>query len=124
MTTSATVIMICACVIIFVLIGIAVILTIDIYRRLEVFEELEKRVKNAIKTVVELNKLKNELEEEIFKYKLIRETKEERKHGNRILDNSNNINTIHSNESTSNSSNDNSDTNDNNNDSREDNKNS
>ena len=81
MTTSATVIMICACVIIFVLLGIAVILTIDIYRRLEVFEELEKRVKNAIKTIVELNKLKNELEEEIFKYKLMRETKEDRKSG-------------------------------------------
>lgn len=121
MTTSATVIMICACVIIFVLLGIAVILTIDIYRRLEVFEELEKRVKNAIKTVVELNKLKNELEEEIFKYKLMRETKEDRKSG--ILDNSNNINTIHSNRNISNNTNDNSNTNNSNTYSREDSKN-
>lgn len=109
MTTSATVIMICACVIIFVLLGIAVILTIDIYRRLEVFEELEKRVKNAIKTVVELNKLKNELEEEIFKYKLMRETKEERKSG--IFDDSNTTNVIHSNRNISNSSTSNSNTN-------------
>lgn len=121
MTTSATVIMICACVIIFVLLGIAVILTIDIYRRLEVFEELEKRVKNAIKTIVELNKLKNELEEEIFKYKLMRETKEDRKSG--ILDNSNNINTIHSNRNISNNTNDNSNTNNSNTYSREDSKN-
>ncbi len=112
MPTSAAVIMICACIIIFVLLGIAVILTIDIYRRLDTFEELDRQVKKAIKTVVELNKLKNELEEEVFKYKLLRETKEERKH--EILDNSYNTNVIHSDRGTINSSTNNSNTTDSN----------
>lgn len=87
-------------------------MTIDIYRRLDTFEELDRQVKKAIKTVVELNKLKNELEEEVFKYKLLRETKEERKH--EILDNSYNTNVIHSDRGTINSSTNNSNTTDSN----------
>ncbi len=112
MPVTATVLMVCACIIIFVLLGIAVVLTVDIYRRVDTLEMANKKLNEITKTVASLNKLKLELEEEVFKTKLMRETKEERKYEHRILDNSNNINTIHSSGNTSNSNNDNSNTND------------
>lgn len=96
MSTTVTIVMICACIIIFVLLGIAVVVTIDIFRRIDTLEIAEKKLNEITKTVASLNKLKLELEEEVFKYKLLRETKEERKRGNRILDNSNSTNIIHS----------------------------
>ncbi len=105
MPISATVIMICACVIIFVLLGIAVILTIDIYRRIDTLKKIDSQLEKVNKTVVNLNKIKNKLEEEVFKYKLLRETKEE-KNGTGVLDNSNSTDIIHSDRNTSNSSND------------------
>lgn len=69
-----------------------------------------KKLNEITKTVASLNKLKLELEEEVFKTKLMRETKEERRNG--ILDNSNSTNIIHRNRNIINSSTNNSNTND------------
>lgn len=122
MPISATVIMMCACVIIFVLLGIAVILTIDIYRRVDTLKKIDSQLEKVNKTVVNLNKIKNKLEEEVFKYKLLRETKEE-KHGTGVLDNSNSTDIIYSDRNIVNICNDSINTADNNIHSERDNRN-
>lgn len=123
MPTSLAVIMLLGCIAVFVLLGIAIVLTKDVFERVDTVKEADRKLYEICKSVRSMNKLKLELEEEVFKYKLLRETKEERKHGNRILDNSNNTNFIHSNRDISNSSNDSSDTNNSNTYDREDSKN-
>lgn len=112
MPTSLAVIMLLGCIAVFVLLGIAIVLTIDVFRRISKMEELDKQLDKIIELLIQLFKLKDKLEEEVFKYKLQRETKEERKHG--ILDNINNTNFIHSNRDTVHSSTNNSNTADNN----------
>lgn len=112
MPTSLAVIMLLGCIAVFILLGIAIVLTKDVFERVDTVKEADRKLYEICKTVRSMNKLKLALEEKVFKYKLMRETKEERKYEHRILDNSNNINTIHSSGNTSNSNNDNSNTND------------
>lgn len=108
MPTSLTVIMLLGCIAVFVLLGIAIVLTKDVFERVDTVKEADRKLYEIITTVRSINKQKLALEEEVFKYKLMRETKEERKH--RILDNSNNINPIHSDRGTISSSTNNSNT--------------
>lgn len=123
MPTSLAVIMLLGCIAVFVLLGIAIVLTKDVFERVDTVKEADRKLYEICKSVRSMNKLKLELEEEVFKYKLMRETKEERKHGNRILDNSNNANSVYSDRNTSNNSIDISNTNNSNMYNREDSKN-
>ena len=122
MLTSLTVIMLLGCIAVFVLLGIAIVLTKDVFERVDTVKEADRKLYEICKTVRSMNKLKLALEEEVFKYKLMIETKEERKYGNRIFDDSNITNSIYSNRNTSNSSNDNSNTNNSNTNNRENNR--
>lgn len=121
MPTSLAVIMLLGCIAVFILLGIAIVLTKDVFERVDTVKEADRKLYEICKTVRSMNKLKLALEEKVFKYKLMRETKEERKSG--IFDDSNTTNTIHSNRNISNSSTSNSNTNNNHNNSRKDNKN-
>lgn len=111
MPTSLAVIMLLGCIAVFVLLGIVIVLTKDVFERVDTVKEADEKLDEIYEQAISINKLKLALEEEVFKYKLMRETKEERKYGNRIFDDSNITNSIYSNRNTSNSSNDNSNTN-------------
>lgn len=121
MPVIPTTIMACACIIMFVMLVITIVSIIDTYKSLDKLKEIDKQLDKITETTISINKLKLALEEEVFKYKLIRETKEERKSG--IFDDSNTTNVIHSNRNISNSSTSNSNTNNSNTYSREDSKN-
>lgn len=56
-----------------VLLIIAIVLTIDVFKRLKVLEEIDELLDSAIKTQKETLKTKGEMEAELYKFKLIKE---------------------------------------------------
>jgi regulatory protein YycH of two-component signal transduction system YycFG len=56
-----------------VLLIIAIVLTIDVFKRLKVLEEIDELLDSAIETQKETLKTKGEMEAELYKFKLIKE---------------------------------------------------
>lgn len=56
-----------------VLLIIAINLTIDVFKRLKVLEEIDELLDSAIETQKETLKTKGEMEAELYKFKLIKE---------------------------------------------------
>lgn len=62
-----------------VLLIIAINLTIDVFKRLKAFEEIDELLDSAIKTQKETLKTKGEMEAELYKFKLIKEAETSQK---------------------------------------------
>lgn len=62
-----------------VLLIIAIILTIDLFKRLKALEEIDELLDSAIKTQKETLKTKGEMEAELYKFKLIKEAETKHK---------------------------------------------
>lgn len=56
-----------------VLLIIAINLTIDVFKRLKAFEEIDELLDSAIKTQKETLKTKGEMEAELYKFRLVKE---------------------------------------------------
>lgn len=56
-----------------VLLIIAIVLTIDVFKRLKVLEEIDELLDSAIDIHKEMMKTKSDMEAELYKFKLIKE---------------------------------------------------
>lgn len=63
----------------YILLIIAINLTIDVFKRLKAFEEIDELLDSAIKTQKETLKTKGEMEAELYKFKLIKEAETSQK---------------------------------------------
>ena len=62
-----------------VLLIIAINLTIDVFKRLKAFEEIDELLDSAIKTQKETLKTKGEMEAELYKFRLVKEAETSQK---------------------------------------------
>lgn len=62
-----------------VLLIIAIVLTIDVFKRLKALEEIDELLDSAIETQKETLKTKGEMEAELYKFRLIKEAQTSQK---------------------------------------------
>lgn len=71
--------MICECIVATSLLVIAIVLTIDVFRRISTLKLIDMQLDELIKLIIKIHKREKELEELAFKIKLINETQKERR---------------------------------------------
>lgn len=62
-----------------VLLIIAIVLTIDVFKRLKVLEEIDELLDSAIDIHKEMMKTKSDMEAELYKFKLVKEAQTNQK---------------------------------------------
>lgn len=79
MPAAPTTIMVIACIIMFVMLVIAIVLTIDVFKRISTLKLIDMQLDELIKLIIKIHKREKELEELAFKIKLINETQKKKR---------------------------------------------
>lgn len=73
------IIMICECIVATSLLVIAIVLTIDVFKRISTLKLIDMQLDELIKLIIKIHKREKELEQLAFKINLINETQKEKR---------------------------------------------